>query len=78
MAQKYRLSPRMLQSLKGLLRKYHALFSGGRCSGWELEELIVKAIKFDTQKNHHVKWREGGHDFEEDILVKTNGKSYSI
>lgn len=78
MAQKYRLSPRMLQSLSRFLKEYHSLFSGGRCSGWELEELIVKSIKSDTQANHHVKWREGGHDYKEDVHVKTNGKSYSL
>ena len=78
MAFKYRLSPRMLQSLGRFLGEYHKLFSGGRCSGWELEELIVKSIKSDTQANHHVKWREGGHDYKEDIQVKTNDKSYSL
>ncbi len=78
MAQPYRLTPRMIQSLEKFLRKYHELFSGGRCSSWELEELVVKAIKTDTQANHHVKWKEGGHDFKEDINVKTNGEFHSI
>ena len=78
MAHSYRLTPRMLQNLENLLRKYHELFSGGRCTGWELEELVVKAIKADTQANHHVKWKEGGHDFREDISVKTNGAVHSL
>ena len=78
MAHPYRLTPRMVQNLASFLKKYHELFSGGRCAGWELEELVVKAIKSDTQANHHVKWREGGHDFEEDINVRTNGQSYSL
>ena len=78
MAFPYRLTPRMIQSLESFLREYHKLFSGGRCSGWELEELIVKAIKTDTQANHHVKWREGGHDFKEDIWIRTNGEFHSI
>ena len=78
MAFPYRLTPIMIQNLESSLIEYHKLFSGGRCSGWELEELIVKAIKSDTQVNHHVKWREGGHDFKEDIWVKTNGEFHSI
>ena len=68
----------MLQSLRRFLGEYHKIFSAGRCSGWELEELIVKSIKSDTQANHHVKWRESGHDYKEDVQVKTNGKSYSL
>lgn len=68
----------MIQTLESLLKKYHDLFSGGRCSGWELEELVVKAIKSDTIANHHVKWREGGHDYKEDINITINGKSHSI
>ena len=68
----------MLQNLENFLRKYHELFSGGRCTGWELEELVVKAIKADTKANHHVKWKEGGHDFTEDISVNTNGTIYSL
>lgn len=78
MAGSYRLTPRMLQNLENSLRKYHDLFSGGRCTGWELEELVVKAIKADTQANHHVKWKEGGHDFKEDIHVAINGESHSL
>ena len=78
MAGSYRLTPRMIQSLENSLRKYHELFSGGRCTGWELEELVVQAIKADTKANHHVKWKEGGHDFKEDINVKTNGKVHSL
>ena len=78
MAFPYRLTPRMLQNLSGFLKKYHDLFSGGRCSGWELEELVVKAVQSDTQKNHHIQWKEGGHDFNEDIQVKTNGETHSI
>ena len=49
----YRLTPRMVQSLRHDLHRYHDLFSGGRCQGWELEELIVRAIKSDAQANHH-------------------------
>lgn len=63
----YRLTPRMLQRLHHDLKKYHDLFTGGRCSGWELEELIVNAIKADTQAQHHVRWREAGHDDKADI-----------
>ena len=78
MVNPYRLTPRMIQTLENLLKKYHDLFSGGRCAGWELEELVVKAIKSDTKANHHVRWREGGHDFKEDVNITINGRSHSI
>jgi len=74
----YRLTPRMLQRLKGDLGKYHGLFDSKRCSGWELEELIVNAIKSDTQAQHHVQWQEAGHDDKADILVRINGARHSI
>ena len=74
----YRLTPRMLQRLKRDFKKYHELFSGDRCSGWELEELIVVAIRSDTQAHHHVVWREGGHDDMADIVVRTNGDMHPI
>ena len=74
----YKLTPRMLQHLKRNLERYHELFDGGRCSGWELEEQIVKAIKSDTQAQHQVFWKEAGHDDKADILVRTNGQEYSI
>lgn len=75
---KYRLTARMEQNLRQLLKKYHELFDGGRCTGWELEELFVKAIKSDTSANHLPKWREAGHDDKEDILVIENGKEYHV
>jgi len=74
----YRLTPRMLQRLKGDLGKYHDLFDSNRCSGWELEELLVGAVKSDTQAQHHVQWQEAGHDDKADIVVRTNGARNSI
>ncbi len=68
----------MLQRLKGDLTKYHDMFIGKRCSGWELEELIVAAIQSDTQAQHHVKWQEVGHDALADIIVRTNGTQHPI
>ena len=68
----------MEQNLRQLIQQYHNLFDGGRCSGWELEELFVKAIKSDTNENHLPKWREAGHDDREDILVIENGKEYHV
>lgn len=59
----------MAQKLKSDLAKYHGLFNGGRCSGWELEELIVNAIKSDTKAQQHLQWREAGHDDKADIKV---------
>jgi len=74
----YRLTPRMLQRLKGDLGKYHDLFDSSRCAGWELEELLVGAVKSDTQAQHHVQWQEAGHDDKADIVVRTNGARHSI
>ena len=68
----------MLQRLERDLRKYHELFSGGRCSGWEQEELVVAAIKSDTAAQHHVFWQEAGHDDKADIRVRTNGDEHPL
>ncbi|CAJ2377242.1 MAG: hypothetical protein MPK11_08645 [Gammaproteobacteria bacterium] len=74
----YRLTSRMVQSLERDLRKYHDLFQGGRCSGWELEELVVRAIKGDTSANHQARWRESGHDDKADIIVTANGDEHLV
>lgn len=75
----YRLTPRMLQHFEQQgLRKFHDLFSGGRCLGWQQEELIVAAIKADTQAQHHVLWKERGHDDKADIQVRTNGDVHAL
>lgn len=68
----------MEQRLYQDLRKYHSLFTSKRCSGWELEELMVGAIKSDTQAQHHVRWKEAGHDDEADIFVRTNGSEHPV
>ncbi len=74
----YHLTARMLQRLKKDLGKYHDLFTADRCKGWEQEELIVAAIKSDTSAQHHVFWKEAGHDSEADIRVKANNQVYPI
>ncbi len=68
----------MLQHFERDLEKYHQLFDGGRCSGWEQEELLVKAIKADTGAQHHVLWREAGHDDKADITVEPGGHLIQI
>ncbi|HBH26145.1 MAG TPA: hypothetical protein DDX54_01925 [Rhodospirillaceae bacterium] len=68
----------MEQRLRQDLRKFHDLFTGDRCSAWQLEELIVAAIKSDTQAQHHVKWQEAGHDDKADILVIINGREHAV
>lgn len=68
----------MLQRLNRDLSKYHDLFTSKRCSGWELEELIVAAIKSDTQTQHHVQWQEAGHDDLADITVRTNRTKHLV
>ena len=74
----YKLTPKMVQHLEKDLNKYHELFGGGRCAGWELEELFVRAIKCDTAVNHHPIWREAGHDDKADITVKTDTAEWPI
>ncbi len=74
----YRLTPRMEQHFRKSLACYHDIFDGGRCSGWELEELIVKAIRSDNNANHLPRWREGGHDDYADIFVRADDKEYGI
>lgn len=68
----------MLQDLESGLRKFHALFGGGRCDGWQLEELLVRAIQSDTQAQHNVYWQEGGHDDKADMQVRTNGETHPL
>ena len=74
----YQLTPRMQQALRQNLEKYHDLFDGGRCSGWELEELIYKSIQSDNTAGHHATWKEGGHDDQADIRVRINGAIYPL
>ncbi len=74
----YRLTARMEQTLRQFLEKYHELFDGGRCSGWELEELVFKSIQSDSTADHHAIWQEGGHDDQADIRVRVNGKLYPL
>ena len=74
----YRLTPRMVQHFRQDLERYHALFSAGRCSGWELEELIFRAIQSDNNAQHHAFWKEAGHDDEADIRVRTNGETHLL
>ena len=74
----YRLTARMLQRYERDLGKYHDMFSGGRCQGWEQEELIVAAIKSDTAAHHHVIWKEGGHDDQSDMVVRTDEDEHYI
>ena len=74
----YQLTPRMQQALQQSLKKYHELFDGGRCSGWELEELIYKSIQSDNTAGHHATWKEGGHDDQADVRVRVNGEKYPL
>lgn len=74
----YQLTPRMQQTLQQSLKKYHELFDGGRCLGWELEELIFKAIQSDSTARHYATWTEAGHDDEADIRVVVNNTEYAL
>ena len=74
----YRLTPRMIQSFEHSLRRFHDLFSGGRCDGWQLEELLVKAIQSDMPSQHSVFWQGGSHDDKADMRVRTNGETHPL
>ena len=74
----YRLTSRMEQTLRVSLEKYHDLFDGGRCSGWELEELVFKSVQSDSTAGHHATWEEGGHDDYADIRVKVDNIIYPL
>lgn len=74
----YALTSRMEQQLESLLTRYHDLFDGGRCQGWELEELIVKAINSDTSARHQAIWSEAGHDDKADIVINTAQGSHEF
>ena len=53
---KNKLTDIMIQNLENDLKMFHSLFRGGRCEAWQLEELIVRAIKSDHSKSESVKW----------------------
>ena len=74
----YRLTPHMLQHFRRSLRQYHRLFSAGRCSGWQLEELIYRAIQSDNAAQHHAQWTERGHDDKADIRVTDRDRRYDL
>ena len=74
----YRLTPRMQQYFRRQLEQYHQLLSADRCSGWELEEFIYRAIQSDNNAQHHAIWKEGGHDDLADIRVRTNGDTHLL
>lgn len=74
----YRITPRMRQNLEQSLTRFHDLLNGGRCDGWQLEELLVRAIQSDTRAQHNVFWQEGGHDDKADMRVRTNGEVHSL
>ena len=69
----YRLTPRMIQNFRPRFERYHQLFSAGRCSGWELEELIFRSIQSDNIAQHTLSGVKLGHDDEADIRVRING-----
>jgi hypothetical protein len=75
----YKLTDIMIQNLEKDLKIFHSLFSGGRCEAWQLEELIVNAIKSDHSKSEWVKWIGRGHDVDKDVQIKeTNDKVNDI
>ena len=75
----YKLTDRMIQKLEKDLEIFHNLFSEGRCEAWQLEELIVRAIKSDHSKSESVAWSGRGHDVDKDIrITEANDKVNDI
>lgn len=75
----YKLTDIMIQNFENDLKKFHELFRGGRCEAWQLEELIVKAIKSDYSKSERVTWKGRGHDTDKDVqIIDNNGKINDI
>ena len=74
----FRLTPRMIQRLKQELGKYHGQFSGGRCQGWELEELIAASILSDYKEPCMVRWDETGHNKDHDIVVEKESVTHQL
>ena len=75
----YKLTNAMIQNLEKDLKIFHSLFRGGRCEAWQLEELVVRAIKSDHKKSERVDWIGRGHDVDKDIqIIETNGKVNDI
>lgn len=70
----YKLTDIMIQNLENDLKTFHGLFRGGRCEAWQLEELIVKAIKSEHSKSERVIWIGRGYDVGKDVqIIETNG-----
>ena len=75
----YKLTDIMIQNLENDLKTFHNLFRGGRCEAWQLEELIVRAIKSDHSKIESVAWTGRGHDVGKDVrITEENGKVNDI
>jgi len=75
----YKLTDIMIQNLQNDLKTFHRLFRGGRCEAWQLEELIVRAIKSDHSKSESIAWNGRGHDVDKDIqITEENGKVNDI
>lgn len=74
----YHLTERMKQHLRKNLRTCRSIFQGNRCSGWEPEELFVRAIKSDTTAQRHLCRKEAGHDQDADIQLRANGEEHPI
>ena len=73
-----KFTPRMRQTFQRSLEKFHMLFQRDRVAGWQLEELIFRAIKSDTQANHYVQWIRGGRGDKSDIVVTESGRTHLI
>ena len=72
------LTPKMQQTLKENLEKYHDLFDSGRCSGWQLDELIYKSIQSNKTADYHATWREEGPDDHTNVRVWINGEIHPL
>ncbi len=74
----YKLTPRMLKGFERKLKKYHALFEGGRCEGFHQQELIVKAIESAARGEFQITWKGRTHSDKPDIIIKTEKEEHLL
>ena len=59
-----RLTDRILQHLEKDLKKFHDLFSGGRCQAWQQWERIARMLYCDLSNNEKKVWKVRGYNVD--------------
>ena len=74
----FKLTSKMLESLKDKLSIYHNLFNHIECKAEWLEELIFSSIKPHIRNTDEIDWKPGGHDKHTDIKLSINNTQHNI